>query len=435
MGAIRQEARDGVAVARPAVEAGPGSDPHQLDFPRACTPPFSERSSRIAVLTAGRDRPYALGLAASLISQGVTFDFIGSDELDTPELRRSPQVRLLNLRGDMRPDASAVKKVARVLAYYGRLLAYAATARPKVFHILWNNKLELLDRTLVMFYYRLLGKRIAFTIHNVNIKWRDGNDTVMNRLTLRIQYHLADHLFVHTQQMRQELRSNFGVPDQKISVIPFGINSTVPDTALTSAKAKERLGLTGREKAVLFFGNIAPYKGLEYLVEAMAVLARTERDYRLIIAGRPKNCPDYWAEIRQRIARTGLDPWLIERIEYVPDADTELYFKAADVLVLPYTYIFQSGVLFLGYNFGLPVIASDVGSLKEDIIEGKTGLVCKPQDAAQLADRIKTYFASDLYRQLAARRPEIQAFAKEKYSWTKVGEITTEVYRTLRTGR
>ncbi|MBV8898573.1 MAG: glycosyltransferase family 4 protein [Verrucomicrobia bacterium] len=435
MGAIRQEARDGVEVARPAVEAGPGSDPHKRDFPRTCTPPFSAKSSRIAVLTAGRDRPYALGLAASLISQGVTFDFIGSDELDTPELRRSPQVRFLNLRGDMRPDTSALKKVARVLAYYGRLLGYAATARPKVFHILWNNKLELLDRTFVMFYYRLLGKRIAFTIHNVNIKWRDGNDTVMNRLTLKIQYHLADHLFVHTQQMRQELRSNFGVPDQKISVIPFGINSTVPDTALTSAEAKARLGLTGREKAVLFFGNIAPYKGLEYLVEAMAVLARTERDYRLIIAGRPKNCPDYWAEIRQRIARAGLDPWLIERIEYVPDADTELYFKAADVLVLPYTYIFQSGVLFLGYNFGLPVIASDVGSLKEDIIEGKTGLVCKSQDAAQLADRIKTYFASDLYRQLAARRPEIQAFAKEKYSWTKVGEITTEVYRTLRTGR
>lgn len=398
-------------------------------------PPPPEDPPRVAVLTAGRDKPYALGLAASLLSQGVNFDFIGSDELDAPELQQSPRVRFFNLRGDMSPGASKVQKVLRVLAYYGRLLRYAATARPNVFHILWNNKLELLDRTLVLLYYRLLGKRIAFTIHNVNIRWRDGNDTLLNRLTLRVQYRLADHLFVHTEQMKQELRTGFGVPDRKISLIPFGINATVPNTALTPAEAKPRLGLTPRQKAVLFFGNIAPYKGLEYLVEAMAILARTEPDYRLIIAGRPKGPPDYWEAIQQRIARDGLGPALIQRIEYVPDADTELYFKAADVLVLPYTYIFQSGVLFLGYNFGLPVIASDVGSLKEDIIEGKTGLVCRPKDPVHLADRIGTYFASDLYRQLAARRQEIQDYANEKYSWARVGEITQGVYRNLLNGR
>lgn len=412
---------------------------------RACTQegeaiPAGQRprtgdSSRVALLTAGRDKPYALGLAVSLISQGVTFDFIGSDELDSPEIRQSPQVRFLNLRGDMRPDASKLRKVVRVLAYYARLLHYAATARPKVFHILWNNKLELLDRTLILLYYRLLGKRIAFTIHNVNIKWRDGNDTLLNRLTLRIQYRLVDHLFVHTEQMKQELRTSFDVPDTKISLIPFGINATVPNTALTAAEAKQQLGLNHRQKAILFFGNIAPYKGLEYLIEAMAILARTEPDYRLIIAGRPKGCPDYWKEIQQRIARHGLGPALVQRIEYVPDADTELYFKAADVLALPYTYIFQSGVLFLGYNFGLPVVASDVGSLKEDVIEGKTGFVCRPKDPAHLADRIRTYFASDLYRQLAVRRQHIQDYANEKHSWTKVGEITAQVYSSLLMGR
>jgi glycosyltransferase involved in cell wall biosynthesis len=236
--------------------------------------------------------------------------------------------------------------------------------------------------------------------------------------------------------MKRELRTDFGVPDYKISVIPYGINDYVPNTALTSTEAKQRLGLASRHKAVLFFGNIAPYKGLEYLVEAMAVLARTEPDYRLIIAGRPKGSPDYWKGLEQRIARDHeLAAAVVQRIEYVPDADTELYFKAADVLVLPYTYIFQSGVLFLGYSFGLPVIASDVGSLKEDIIEGQTGFVCKPQDPAHLADRIDAYFASDLYRELETRRPQIQAFANEKHSWTKVGEITRNVYDRLRMGR
>ena len=126
------------------------------------------RTSQVAILTGGGDRPYALGLAATLISLGIAFDFIASDELDHPELHRSPLVNLINLRKEMRSDVSAVRKVARVLLYYWRLLFYAASAKPKLFHILWNNKFAVLDRTLLMLYYRALGKRIVLTAHNVN---------------------------------------------------------------------------------------------------------------------------------------------------------------------------------------------------------------------------------------------------------------------------
>jgi glycosyltransferase involved in cell wall biosynthesis len=385
----------------------------------------------VAVLTGGGDKPYALGLAATLISQGVAFDFIASDELDDPELRRSPLAHFFNLRKEMRSNVSAVRKVVRVLVYYLRLIVYAATAKPKLFHILWNNKFAILDRTLLMLYYRALRKRIILTLHNVNAGRRDGNDNFVNRLTLRIQYLLADHLFVHTEQMRKDLRKSFGLPDANVSVIPFGINSTVPNTDLTSSEARQRLELTGSHKVVLFFGNIAPYKGLEHLIDAMALLTQRSADYRLVVAGRPKNCQAYWEEIQRRLSNPVLRSYVTERIEYVPDADTEIYFKAADVLVLPYTHVFQSGVLFLGYNFGLPVIASDVGSLKEDIIEGKTGFVCKPRDPVDLSKCIETYFSSELYRELDTRRQDIKYFAAKTYSWTTVGEITQSVYKKL----
>jgi glycosyltransferase involved in cell wall biosynthesis len=390
--------------------------------------PHPDGGSSVAVLTGGGDKPYALGLASTLISQGVAFDFIASDELDTPELRQNPHVRVLNLRGDMRPDAGKARKVRRVLTYYWRLIRYAATARPRIFHILWNNKFEFFDRTLLLSYYRLLRKRIILTVHNVNARQRDANDTLLNRLTLRIQYYLVDHLFVHTEQMKRALETEFGVPCGKASVIPFGINNTVPNTVLTPSQARCRLGLSDEHKVLLFFGNIAPYKGLEYLIEAMVLLAEIGSDYRLIIAGRPTNCTSYWDAIQRRIECEGLQSSVIQRIEYVLDADTEIYFKAADAVVLPYTHIFQSGVLFLGYNFGLPAIVSDVGSLKEDIIEGKTGFVCRPRDGADIAKTIKRYFSSSLYRELETHRKDIQAFANEKYSWTKVGEITRAVY-------
>ena len=67
--------------------------------------------------------------------------------------------------------------------------------RPKLFHILWNNKFQFFDRTLLMLYYRLLGKKIAFTAHNVNAGKRDSNDSWLNRLSLKIQYRLEPSHF------------------------------------------------------------------------------------------------------------------------------------------------------------------------------------------------------------------------------------------------
>jgi glycosyltransferase involved in cell wall biosynthesis len=387
--------------------------------------------SRVALLTGGGDKPYALGIAMALSACHIPIDFVGSDDLDVPELRSIPSLNFLNLRGDSANNAGLLRKVIRILVYYCRLIAYAATAKPKLFHILWNNKFPVFDRTLLMLFYRALGKRITFTVHNVNAGRRDNRDTFLNRLTLKIQYHLCHHLFVHTDQMKRELQASFGVVDAKISVIPFGINSTVPNTPLTCAEARTQLGLGSRNKVALFFGNIAPYKGCEYLLTAMAALVARDPQYRLVIAGRPKNCASYWEDLRQQVLSLRLSDYLVERIEYVPDEDTEIYFKAADILVLPYTHIYQSGVLFLGYNFGLPVIASDVGSLAEDVIVGRTGFVCRPRDPDALAKSIERYFSSDLYRQRESLRREIADFAAAKYSWERVADITRAVYESL----
>src|SRR5213078_1014177 len=150
------------------------------------------------------------------------------------ELLGDSQVNFLNLRGDQSSEARLLAKVLRVLSYYGKLVFYAATARPKLFHLLWNNKFELFDRTLLMLYYRMLGKKIILTVHNVNARKRDSNDSSLNRLSLRLQYNFCHHIFVHTERMRSELVSDFRIPKSKVSVIPFGINNTVPNTALST---------------------------------------------------------------------------------------------------------------------------------------------------------------------------------------------------------
>jgi glycosyltransferase involved in cell wall biosynthesis len=182
---------------------------------------------------------------------------------------------------------------------------------------------------------------------------------------------------------------------------------------------------------LLFFGNIAPYKGLGYLIEAFEIAAKTDENLRLVVAGRPKGARDYWSGLLGKINGSSARGKMILKIEFVPDAETEMYFKAAEVLVLPYTHVYQSGVLSLGYAFGLPVIAADVGSLTDEIIEGKTGFVFKAEDSLALAETIQTFFSSDLFKNLENQRQEIRDYASKRYSWSKVAAITTKVYSEL----
>jgi len=394
--------------------------------------PLQKSGIEVALLTGGDDKTYAVALTVALVSKGISVDFIGSNKVDAPELHDTPFVNFLNLRGDQNEKVRLWRKIIRIVRYYGRLVRYAAVAQPPIFHILWNNKFELIDRIALMIYYRLMRKKVVFTVHNVNAAKRDSKDNWLNRSSLRFQYWMADHLFVHTNRMKAELPTDFAVPSSKISVIPFGINNGFPSSAISSSGARKSLGIKPNAKTALFFGQIAPRKGLEYLVSAMARLAASGGDFRLIIAGKiERGYGSYWQRIHREITGAGLRNKILEKIQFIPDEEVELYFKAADVLILPYTDIYQSGLLFLAYSFGLPVIATDVGSLREYIIEGKTGLVCRPRDADDLAKSMQEYFSSELYSRLEKGRREIQDFANERYSWTKVAEITNGVYQLL----
>jgi len=394
-------------------------------------PSGSNQSALVTLLTGGADEPYAYGLATALMSRNIALDLIANDELDRPEFHTDGRVNFLNLRGDQRPDVSLIIKIFRVSLYYARLIRYAATAQPRVFHILWNNKFEVFDRTVLMAYYKILGKKIILTAHNVNAAKRDSRDGGLNRVTLRIQYKLSDHVFVHTEKMKRELVDEFNMPATRVTVIPFGINNAVPNTQLDSCEARRKLGISETERTILFFGNIAPYKGLEDLLAAFKQLEDPRNDYRLVIAGKPKGSERYWASIQKAIREDLASSRVILKAEYIPDAETELYFKAADVLVLPYRYIYQSGVLFLGHSFGLPVLAADVGSLKDEIVEGETGFVFKSNDPTDLARVIQKYFASDLYLNLKSRRQKIREHALQQHSWDVVSHITSEKYSDL----
>jgi glycosyltransferase involved in cell wall biosynthesis len=386
----------------------------------------------VTLLTGGIDKHYACGLGKSLAMSGITVDMICNTDMDTYEMRNTPNLRLVTLYDKSRRDQSVTRKILMYARVYLRLIRYATTSSARIVHILWNYKVAVFDRTFLLLYYKVLGKQVVLTAHNINAAERDGFDSLLNRLSLRIQYRLLDHIFVHTERMKSQLIETFGVREKKITVIPFGMYDMVPQSTLTSAGAKQRLGLADSDRTILFFGRIAPYKGMDLLVDAFGRLALQNKGYRLIIAGEPmKESEQQWAHLQQTIEQSPIRRQVCQHTRFIGDNEIELYFKAADVLVLPYTQIFQSGVLFMAYSFGLPVIATDVGSFGRDIVAGVTGFVCKPGDPVDLSQVIEMYFSSDLFRYPDERRTNIQKLIHESHSWDVAAGKTSNVYAEL----
>ena len=108
--------------------------------------------------------------------------------------------------------------------------------------------------------------------------------------------------------MKEELCQDFRVAEDAVTVIRYPMNDAFPDTELTSAEAKRRLGLGDEEKAILFFGRIRPYKGIEYLLAAFKLLsASVTGKYRLILAGEPKKgSEEYLHEIQQSLSENSI---------------------------------------------------------------------------------------------------------------------------------
>jgi glycosyltransferase involved in cell wall biosynthesis len=382
---------------------------------------------KISLIT-GDEPHYQVGLVSGLAKQDLLLEVIGGDKLAEAPVMREPRVRFRNLRGHLDPKRPAWQKLVQVIRYYLRLMLYAARTDSGLIHVQWPYKFPFFDRTILNLWYKIWRKKIVFTAHNVDQGARDGKRSWKNTLTLRFQYWIVDHIIVHTTKMKAQLVLDFAVANAKISVIPHGINSAVPETSMSPAEARRALNLEPDERVLLFFGLIDRYKGLEYLVKALAQLKRQGKRFRLVIAGRIKECPTYWSEIDGLIQGGDLKDDVVAHLRHIPDESVELYFKAADALAMPYRSIFQSGVLFLAYAFGLPVIATDVGCLKDDVVEGKTGLLCRSDDAEDLAEKIGKYFDSDLYQHLADRRREIRDYAFEHYSWSRIGALTQKVY-------
>jgi glycosyltransferase involved in cell wall biosynthesis len=111
----------------------------------------------------------------------------------------------------------------------------------------------------------------------------------------------------------------------------------------------------------LFFGNVRPYKNVPLLIEAFRAVSHAQRDVQLVIAGQPGRMME--VDELQRLAAA--DSRVRLALEFIPDEKVPLYMGAADVVVLPFNSILNSGSVFLALSFNRAVLAPRLGALPE----------------------------------------------------------------------
>ena len=200
----------------------------------------------------------------------------------------------------------------------------------------------------------------------------------------RICDDLADVLVVHSEFVRSELMSRISASAaKKINVIPHGDFLSLASSGTSKTEARIMLKLDPDLPLVLFFGMIKPTKGMATLLRAWKFV---QSNSTLFIAGRLRNIS--FKPFQTIIDEVPQSKNVRLMIRQVSKEERDLLFRSADLIVLPYTRIYHSGVLLMAMSYGVPVIVSRLGGFEETIKHELNGLLFDPENSVELATTI-----------------------------------------------
>ncbi len=367
---------------------------------------------RIAIVDPrGDSRPYDHGLGVALVARGhdvvlLTSRFRHGELPPAPGLRVEERFYRLadRLPGRLRRVARGLEHVVDLVALLGPL------RRADVVHVMWL-PLGPADRLFWRVARRLLRGPVVYTAHNALARDGVGSD----------RQQVADCrpfacVVVHSAAGEESLRRlGVGAPVVRI-----------PHAALTSYGGVTAIppDLPTGVPIALFAGLIRPYKGLGDLLDAWPEVRRRVPDAMLHVLGRPLGAD---ADARRAATADGV----VADLRYASPGAWAGAMDRADVVVLPYRSIDQSGVLASAIALGRPVVATAVGGFAETLTATGAGLVVPPRDPAALAAAIATVLTDGPLRtRLAAAAA---AAARGELSWETSAERHERVYREART--
>jgi glycosyltransferase involved in cell wall biosynthesis len=300
---------------------------------------------------------------------------------------------------------SSVRFAAKLAQHMPDMLRYRRAARTAdVVHFQWL--------TVQPVDVRLLPRErpLVLTAHDVLPREpRPGQLKAQKRL-----YERVDAVVVHSHAGRERLVVDLEIDPQKVHVIPHGAFTHLTELEEEWALPVEFAAV--EKPVVLFFGLLRPYKGLATLLNAWRGIG----DAELWVVGMP----------RMPIGdlRAGAPPNVRWMPRFVSDAEIPALFRRADLVVLPYTNVDQSGVLFTALAFGKPLLLSAVGGFPEVADLGAAELVA-PGDRAALHIALRRLLDDPARRDRLAAGA--RAAASGPYDWDTIAADHLALYRAL----
>ena len=311
-------------------------------------------------------------------------------------------------------------KLLEYILYLVWLFFHIARSRADVVHFQFFRRERI--ECLYFPFIRLLSQKLIFTAHNIIPHEHTKLDIYLRYLV----YKSATKIIVHTPSIKQAMLEMFSISEEKVFVVPAVLPiSEERDASITKELSREKLNLSDDDQIILFFGYIREYKGLDILLKAFDSVKPNHKDLKLIVAGRP-HTPELLQQYTAQIDGLSSQDSIIFIPEFIPDEEVDFYFRAADIVAVPYKQIYLSGVLQVAFSYGKPILATNVGNFKDLIISGENGYITNQNTVEEFAEIINLAFQNvDYLREMGHKAYEIH---ESHPDWQEIGTLTIDVY-------
>ena len=231
----------------------------------------------------------------------------------------------------------------------------------------------------------------------------------------------SSEVIVNSNYMKNELQRLFGLPYEKINVVPNGINVNAFNGVERDYEFRRQYA-ADNEKIILFVGRLVFEKGIQHLIDAMPKILEYYNDAKLVIAGKGGMLDELKAKVdmlglSQKVYFTG----------YLNSKQVTKMYKCADISVFPSTYEPFGIVALEAMLAGVPTVVSDTGGLNEIVNHGVNGMKSYTGNANSLADSILTLLYDQHLCSEVTKKAKQKV--KEEYNWTKLAQDTHFVYQ------
>ena len=361
---------------------------------------------------------YLFGQAEGLINNDVLISLYTNNETDNPNI---DDVRFFafykNIFKSKSKFISGIKWV--IGSIFSVFHARFSGVRVFHFHIFYTNILVLFNLLLV----KLLFGKVALTVHDVSSFSNSSDTSIIGNMI----YKLTDLILTHNEFSKSEIIKVHPNLSSRIHMVPHGNYMPFINVQNDKEKSRKHLGIPNDKKVLLFFGMIKKVKGLDVLLHALKDVVKENPDVLLLIAGNPwENDFTIYQKI---IDKNNLSDYCLLHTKFISHADVEHYYCAADLVVLPYKKIYQSGVLVMTLSYGKPALVSDLPPLKEVVTDMRTAFLFESEHPISLAEKLNLILLDP--GKLEQVRINGEKLINKDYDWNEIGRQTKRAYQSL----